>query len=303
VANTISLKANLVSQALASTERNTEMNASAAAPQPAVRYLDRGTGRVAYDVQGPDDAPLVVIAPGMGDLRQVFRFNIEPLVAAGYRVATMDLRGQGDSDTTFDRFEDFAAASDIIALVEHLGGPAVLYANSMSSAASVVVAGQRPDLVAGLVLTGAFIRDQPTSKAMDLLMRAALLRPWGPTAWMSYYAGLYKTRKPADFAEYKSALRASMKRPGHWKAFQTLVSQLTHAEVEPYADQVKAPVLVVMGTKDPDFKDPTAEAKFVAERLGGEALLVEGAGHYPMAEFPEVVNPQVVEFARAVFGA
>lgn len=279
------------------------MNASAAAKQAAVRYLDRGTGRIAYDLQGPDDAPLVIITPGMGDLRQVFRFNVQPLLDAGYRVATMDLRGQGDSDTTFDRFEDFAAASDIIALVEHLGGPALLYANSMSSAAAVVVGGQRPDLVAGLVLTGAFIRNQPTSKAMDALMRVALKRPWGLAAWMSYYAGLYKTRKPADFADYKRTLRASMKRPGHWKAFQTLVSQLTHAEVEPYADQVKAPALVVMGTKDPDFKDPSAEAKFVAERLRGEALLVNGAGHYPMAEFPEVVNPHVVEFARAVFGA
>jgi hypothetical protein len=25
---------------------------------------------------------------------------------------------------------------------------------------------------------------------------------------------------------------------------------------------------------------------------------VEGAGHYPMAEFPEVVNPALVAFAR-----
>lgn len=278
------------------------MNALAVA-RGGVRYLDRGTGRVAYDLQGPQDAPLVVLTPGMGDLRQVFRFNVEPLLVAGYRVATMDLRGQGDSDTTFDRFEDFAAASDIIALVEHLGGPALLYANSMSSAASVVVAGQRPDLVAGLVLTGAFIRNQPSSKLIDLLMRVALLRPWGPATWMSYYAGLYKSQKPADFAEYKRELRASMKRPGHWKAFQTLVSQLTHAEVEPYADQVTAPALVVMGSKDPDFKDPSAEAKFIAARLRGDVLIVDGAGHYPMAEFPEVVNPRVAAFARSVFGA
>ncbi len=278
------------------------MNA-AAAPQGDVRYLDRGTGRVAYDLQGPDDAPLIVCVPGMGDLRQVFRFNVGSLVAAGHRVATMDLRGQGDSDTTFDRFEDFAAAGDVIALIEHLGGPALVYGNSMSSAASVIAAGQRPDLVAGLVLTGAFIRDQPSSKAMEVVMRAALLRPWGPSMWLSYYAGLYKTRKPADFADYKRQLSASMKRPGHWKAFQTLVGQLSHAEVEPYADQVKAPALVVMGTKDPDFKDPSGEARYVAQRMGGEAVLVDGAGHYPMAEFPEVVNPKVVEFARTVFGA
>jgi pimeloyl-ACP methyl ester carboxylesterase len=278
------------------------MNA-AATPQGVVRHLDRGTGRVAYELSGPDDAPLVVCAPGMGDLRQVFRFNVESLVAAGYRVAALDLRGQGDCDTTFDRFVDFAAASDIVALIEHLGGPALLYANSMSSAASVIVAGQRPDLVAGLVLTGAFIRDQPSSKVMELLMKVALARPWGPAMWISYYAGLYKTRKPADFAEYKRALRASMARPGRWKAFQTLVRQLTHADVEQYAGRVTAPALIVMGTKDPDFKDPSGEAKLVAERLRGVVLLVEGAGHYPMTEFPEIVNPKVLEFARAVFGA
>ena len=279
------------------------MNPATVALRGVVRHLDRGEGRLAYEVQGPDDAPLVVCARGMGDLRQVFRFNVGSLLDAGYRVATIDLRGHGDSDTTFDRFEDFATASDIIALIEHLGGPALLYANSMSSAASVIVAGQRPDLVAGLVLTGAFIRDQATSKAMELLMRAALLRPWGKTAWISYYAGLYKARKPVDFADYKRTLRASMKRPGHWKAFQALVDQLTHAEVEPHADQVKAPALVVMGTNDPDFKDPSGEARFVAQRLGGEVMLVDGAGHYPMTEFPEVVNPRVVEFARSVFGA
>ncbi len=279
------------------------MDTAASSPQGVVRYLDRGAGRIGYDVHGPDEAPLVVCAPGMGDLRQLYRFNVPALLEAGYRVASMDLRGQGDSDTTFDRFEDFAAASDLIALIEHLGGPALVYANSMSSAAAVIAAAKRPDLVAGLVLTGAFVRNQPTGKVMETLMRAALVRPWGPTMWMSYYAGLYKTRKPADFADYKRTLAASMKEPGHWKAFRTLVRQLTHAEVEPYADQVKAPALVVMGTKDPDFKDPIGEAKFVAERLHGKALLVEGAGHYPMTEFPEVVNPKVLEFAATVFGA
>jgi pimeloyl-ACP methyl ester carboxylesterase len=69
-----------------------------------VRYLDRSEGRVAFDVQGPEGAPLVVCLPGMGDLRQVFRFNVRSLLEAGLRVATMDLRGQGDSDTTFSRF-------------------------------------------------------------------------------------------------------------------------------------------------------------------------------------------------------
>jgi pimeloyl-ACP methyl ester carboxylesterase len=47
---------------------------------------------------------------------------------------------------------------------------------------------------------------------------------------------------------------------------------------------VVAPTLVVMGDEDPDFPDPEAEARWVAEALGGSLEMIAGTGHYPMAE-------------------
>ena len=48
----------------------------------------------------------------------------------------------------------------------------------------------------------------------------------------------------------------------------------------------------------------TAEARLVAHTLGGKALMVPGAGHYPQAEFPEVTGPAITEFLnRVVAGA
>jgi pimeloyl-ACP methyl ester carboxylesterase len=38
----------------------------------------------------------------------------------------------------------------------------------------------------------------------------------------------------------------------------------------------------------------------IADRLHGDTLVVPGAGHYPQAEFPELVSPAVVEFLRLV---
>ena len=70
----------------------------------ATLFLDRESGRIAYDVRG--SGPLVICAPGMGDIRQTFRHIVPALVAAGHRVATFDLRGHGESDTTFARFDD-----------------------------------------------------------------------------------------------------------------------------------------------------------------------------------------------------
>jgi len=40
----------------------------------------------------------------------------------------------------------------------------------------------------------------------------------------------------------------------------------------------------------------------VAERLHGELVLVEGAGHYPHAEVPDEVGPRIAAFLRAAAG-
>ncbi|HEU0285676.1 MAG TPA: alpha/beta fold hydrolase, partial [Nocardioidaceae bacterium] len=132
-------------------------------------YLDRPEGRIAYDLEG--DGPLVVCLPGMGDLRTSYRFLVPALVEAGYRVATLDLRGHGDSDATFSSYDDEALASDAIALIEELGGPAYVVGNSMGAAAAAIVAGTRPDLVDGLVLLGAFLRNPQVGRTMTVLTR------------------------------------------------------------------------------------------------------------------------------------
>ncbi len=50
-----------------------------------------------------------------------------------------------------------------------------------------------------------------------------------------------------------------------------------------------APMLVIMGTRDPDFKRPAQEAQLVATALHASVQMIEGAGHYPHAEMQEPV--------------
>jgi pimeloyl-ACP methyl ester carboxylesterase len=57
-----------------------------------------------------------------------------------------------------------------------------------------------------------------------------------------------------------------------------------------------------MGSKDPDFKDPAAEAQRVAAAVRGRYHLIEGAGHYPHAEMPEITTPLVLEFLKTLKG-
>jgi pimeloyl-ACP methyl ester carboxylesterase len=261
------------------------------------QWIDRSEGRLAYESVG--SGPLIVCVPGMGELRSVYRRTAPALVAAGYRVVAMDLRGHGESDATFSSYDDIAAGGDVLALIEHLGGPAVVVGNSMGAGAAAWAAAERPDLVSGLVLVGPFVRNPPMNPLLALAFRTMMARPWAPRVWASYLPKLYPGRRPDDFAEHRDAIVASMRRPGHARAFSR-TTRTSHAPVEARLDEVSAPVLVVMGDRDPDFADAAAEGRWVAERLHGELLLVPGAGHYPHVQEPELVNPAILAFTGRV---
>ncbi|WP_158865712.1 alpha/beta fold hydrolase [Leifsonia sp. AG29] len=265
---------------------------------PQVQYLQRPEGRVSYTVEG--SGPLVVAVPGMGDLRSTYRELTRPLVEAGYRVAVTDLRAHGDSDTTFRTFGDIATGEDVIALIEELGGPAVVLGNSMGAAAAAWAAAERPDLVAGLVLYGPLLRDPAMSRAavaaMHAMYRVLFAGFWGAGAWAGYYEKtVNRGRKAPWLPEQVAAIRANLKEPGRLRSFRRLTLQLTHSVVEPRLPEVHAPMLAFIGELDPDFRDPKAELDWIAS-LGAETEFVSDAAHYPQAQRPDVTVPRTLAF-------
>ena len=258
-------------------------------------YLRRPEGRIGYDVAGAGS--LVVLVPGLGDLRAGYRFLAPGLRAAGYRVARTDLRGHGDSDATFASYGDEETAGDVIALIEELGGPSVVVGNSMGAGAAVLAAAQRP----GLVLTGPFVRNGKTSMMQRLLLRVAMAPPWAALSWKSYLPKLYAGRRPADFGEYRDQVVAILRRPGHAKAFSA-TTRTSHAPAEARLADVTAPTLVAMGEQDPDFPDPRAEADWIARALHAQVVMVAEAGHYPQSQRPGIAAGAVLRFLESVKG-
>ncbi|MEV1289951.1 alpha/beta hydrolase [Micromonospora sp. NPDC049679] len=259
-------------------------------------FLEVPGGRLAYEVTGADDRPLVVCAHGMGDTRASYRFLAPALVEAGYRVATMDLRGHGESSAHWPAYSARSLGEDILALIRHLGAPATVIGHSISCGSAIWAAAEAPEEITSVALIGPFIQDAPMNPVMRLAT-AAVLR--SPRLWSMYYRSLYPTARPADFADYVRALRANLGGPGRMAAVRGLMG--TGPECMARIPEVRCPVLVVMGTRDPDFPDPTAEAR-LAERLftpGAARVaveLVEGGGHYPHAELPQLTLPGVREF-------
>ncbi|QXE38640.1 alpha/beta hydrolase [Streptomyces sp. GMY02] len=270
-------------------------------------YLAVDGGRIAYEVAG--SGPLIVLAHGMGDSRAAYRAVIPQLAAAGYRVAAVDLRGCGESSVDWPAWSRTAIAGDLLALVRHLGGPAVLVGHSISGGAATIAAAQEPSLITAAVELAPFTRKQ-SIRLGDLRVkrfRQSMLRLLGTGAfgsvplWRSYLDVAYPGAKPADWTERLGRIDSLLREPGRMKAMQSM-GRSAPTDAGAQLGNVRCPVLVVMGTLDPDWADPHAEGSAIVDALPsslGRLTMIEGAGHYPHHQFPDQVVSLVLSFLRA----
>ena len=127
-------------------------------------YFTRPEGSLAYSDYG-GTGELVIMLPGMGALRNEYRYLAPALSDAGYRAVTLDLRGQGESSVPWSAYDVPSVGGDILALIDHLGGgPAHVIGTSFAPAPAVWAAVERPESIRSLVLISPFVRvgqDQP----------------------------------------------------------------------------------------------------------------------------------------------
>ncbi|MGP4026074.1 alpha/beta fold hydrolase [Actinomadura sp. 3N407] len=270
-------------------------------------YLAVDDGTVAYEVAG--SGPLIVLAHGMGDSRAAYHAVIPPLVAAGYRVAAVDLRGCGESSVGWPAWSRTAIAGDLLAVIRHLGGPAVLVGHSISGGAATIAAAREPSLITAVVELAPFTRKQ-SIRLGDLRVkrfRRGMLRLLGANAfgsvplWRSYLDVAYPGVKPAGWAERLSRIDSLLREPGRMKALQGM-GRSAPSDAGAQLGNVRCPVLVVMGTLDPDWGDPRAEGAAIVEALPsglGRLEMIEGAGHYPHDQFPDQVVSLMLAFLRS----
>ncbi|HUQ59949.1 alpha/beta hydrolase [Lentzea sp.] len=268
-------------------------------------FLELAGGRIAYDVAG--EGPLIVLAHGMGDNREAFREVATQLVGAGYRVANVDQRGHGESSADWPSYTRTDSGADLLAVVRHLGGPAVLVGHSFAGGGVTVAAAQEPELVSAIVQVGPFTRAQkPDLGGLFTHARyrkgALLLVGMGLTGslpkWLRYLDHAFPGSRPAGYAEHLASIEADLSRPGRMKVVQKMGTS-SAADAGARLGDVRCPVLVVQGSLDPDWVDPRAEGEAILAALPhglGRLEMIDGAGHYPHVQFPGAVVELVLEF-------
>src|SRR6202142_2217646 len=235
---------------------------------------------------------------------------VPELVRAGFRVAAADLRGHGESSTgDWTSISRTDVAGDLVALIRHLGGgQAVIVGHSLSGGAATIAAATAPDLVSGIVEVGPFTRKVAYSLGglvrvrryrRGTLRMTGLLVLRSLNMWMGYLDVAYP-EKPADYAAYMTALRAKLSEPGRMAEFLKTL-KTSPADAGAALPRISCPALVIMGTEDPDWADPRAEAEGIVAAMPaglGRLAMIKGAGHYPHAARADEVAALTTSFVR-----
>ncbi|WP_086830940.1 alpha/beta fold hydrolase [Streptomyces sp. NRRL B-24572] len=250
--------------------------------RPTLPYAE--TGR-------PGGTPLVLVH---GYLDSWWTF--EPLLRRmppGLHAYAPTQRGHGDADKPPDGYlpEDFA--EDLVAFMDSVGTErAVLVGGSSGGVQARIVAGRRPDRVAGLVLLGvpATLADKP--KAAELWKAVRELKdPVNPELAAALVDGL--TAIPMGRGFLQTVVDETLKAPAH--VWRETLRGLLETDLRATLSGILVPTLVVWGDQDPVLT--REDQQTILDAVPDSRLLVyEGVGHIAYWEAPERVLRDLTAF-------
>ncbi|MEU7601981.1 alpha/beta hydrolase [Streptomyces sp. NPDC041003] len=269
-------------------------------PSAARAYrLTTDRGEFAVHEAGEPVRGTALLVPGFTGSKEDFIGLLEPLAAAGYRVVTVDGRGQyetpGPREEAAYALEELA--QDVLAQTSALGSDHVhLVGHSLGGLISRAAVLRDPSPFASLTLLSsgpAAIAEE--QQARTKLLVAALETMGGdmPAIWTAMRA--YDPQDAAaDSAELAEFLR------GRWVATvpeQLIVTgRVLISEPDRVAELSRTglPKLVLSGAVDDAWPVPLMDE--MARRLGAERVVVPGTGHSPNAEDPAVTAAALAAF-------
>lgn len=145
-------------------------------PVFAMPFLNHGSYRVRYELDGPADAPAYVLVNGLTQYAELWAAYRDTLLARRFRVATFDLLGQGGSDkpALFINQDDQVAALHM--LIGELGdGPLFLSGISFGGLIALRYAIEHGRRLSGLVPMSCFAELSPQLHLIGNALRTGLI--------------------------------------------------------------------------------------------------------------------------------
>jgi pimeloyl-ACP methyl ester carboxylesterase len=265
-------------------------------------FVKLSDGCTHYELGGPHGGEVVVLVHGFSIPYMIWNPTYQALISEGWRVLRYDLFGRGYSDRPQRPFDLSLFVRQLGDLLDALAIPQVdLIGLSMGGAIAAAFTVQHPTRIHKLILIDP-IGTQPMP--LGPLYSAGLLPGIGELV-----LGLVGTDKiikgiASDFYDPKLVeqfvddYRDQMQFQGFKRAIlSTLRSETLNGFPEIYEQlgKLQVPILLIWGRNDQTL--PLAQSDSIIRLLPRlEFHVIEGCGHIPHYEKPEIVNPIISRF-------
>lgn len=245
---------------------------------------------IAYDLVGPEAAPVVCMTHSLASDGGMWTEQVPPLLAAGFRVLRIDMRGHGGSGPVAGDYTMSALASDVAAVLDALSIQRVHFIG----------------LSIGGMLGQAFALEHGDKLASAMWCDTLPASPAGaPEVWQQRVDTVRGANSLAPLADptierwLTDAVKQS--RPGRWKQIRDTIIGTTPAgylgcvaairkfDFVARLPSLKLPLLVVCGSDDAGT--PAADNRLLAGLVpGGRYEEIGDARHFPNVEHPDTFN-------------
>jgi pimeloyl-ACP methyl ester carboxylesterase len=267
-----------------------------------------------YYQQAGETGPALLLIHGFGASCDHWRKNI-PVLAQDHRVFALDLLGFGKSAKPAPgeplpyNFETWGqqVASFVQEVVQE---PVFLVGNSIGGVVALQAATLAPDQSQGVILLDCALRQihdrkldqQPPARRLGRPLLKKVLQNRRLVHWLFNQIAKPRVVRSALKQAYGNGdvvtdelvelLLAPAREPGAADVFWAFISNFTGPLPEDLLPQLTCPVLILWGTADP--WEPIELGRKLAEFPAVEDFIpLEGVGHCPQDEVPDVVNPHI----------
>jgi len=265
-------------------------------------FVQLDQGMVHYYLEGPADAPMVILIHGFSVPSYVWEPTAAFLNKNGYRTLRYDLYGRGYSDRPDLAYDISLFNEQLTGLIDslQLTEPVTVVGLSMGGPVAARYAHQHLEKVNGLILISPEVTQTTNGDIFPMnvpgigeYLMSAVMEPFIlPNLQANDF--MY----PENFPEWESKYRVQMQFKGTGRALLSTIRELVkmNPEMEYQSLQgTKLPVLLIWGQADQTIGHDQIE---ILQQILPEMdiRIVEDAGHLVHYERSEKVNPELIDF-------
>jgi 3-oxoadipate enol-lactonase len=246
---------------------------------------------LAHRIDGPRDAPAVLLAPSLGTTWEMWDREAEEL-AATYRVVRFDTRGHGRSPVPPGPYTLDGLVGDVLALADSLGIEEFGFVGlSLGGAIGQLLALTAADRLTAMVLACTVPRFGDPSGWLE---RAELVRSSGMSVLAEPTKGRWFTQAFRDAHPDQVDRFIEMITSVDAEGYASCCDALAGFDVRDRLGEITAPTRVVAGSDDPVATVPAC-GQMAAATPGSNLVVIDEASHIASVAQPEAFHRAVAE--------